>query len=33
MEHLENEFQEYVTFYVTAKDGSDVELAVVDESS
>lgn len=31
MEHLENEFQEYVTFHVTAKDGSDVELAVVDE--
>ena len=31
MEHMENEFQEYVTFHVTAKDGSDVELAVVDE--
>ena len=31
MEHMENEFQEYVTFYVTAKDGSEVELAVVDE--
>lgn len=31
MEHMENEFQEYVTFHVTARDGSDVELAVVDE--
>ena len=31
MEPMENEFQEYVTFHVTAKDGSDVELAVVDE--
>ena len=31
MELMENEFQEYVTFHVTAKDGSDVELAVVDE--
>ena len=31
MEHHENEFQEYVTFHVTARDGSDVELAVVDE--
>lgn len=28
---MENEFQEYVTFYVTTKDGSEVELAVVDE--
>lgn len=28
---MENEFQEYVTFHVTAKDGSDVEMAVVDE--
>ena len=26
-----NEFQEYVTFHITAKDGSDVEMAVVDE--
>lgn len=26
-----NEYSEYVTFHVTAKDGSDVELAVVDE--
>ena len=31
MELMENEFQEYVTFHVTARDGSDVELAVVDE--
>ena len=29
--NMENEFQEYVTFYVTTKDGSEVELAVVDE--
>lgn len=28
---MENEYREYVTFHVTAKDGSDVELAVVDE--
>lgn len=28
---MENEYQEYVTFHVTAKDGSDVEMAVVDE--
>lgn len=26
-----NEYQEYVTFHVTARDGSDVEMAVVDE--
>ena len=26
-----NEYNEYVTFHVTAKDGSDVELAVMDE--
>lgn len=26
-----NEYQEYVTFNVTAKDGSEVEMAVVDE--
>lgn len=31
MEPMENEFQEYVTFHITARDGSDVELAVVDE--
>lgn len=31
MEMMEHEFQEYVTFFVTAKDGSEVELAVVDE--
>lgn len=24
-------YQEYVTFHVTAKDGSDVEMAVMDE--
>lgn len=28
---MENEMKEYVTFHVTAKDGSEVELAVVDE--
>lgn len=28
---MENIFEEYVTFHVTAKDGSDVEMAVVDE--
>ncbi len=28
---MENEFQEYITFFITAKDGSEVELAVVDE--
>lgn len=27
MEH----FEEYVTFHITARDGSDVEMAVVDE--
>ena len=33
MEKEFNEFDEaeYVTFHVTAKDGSDVEMAVVDE--
>ena len=31
MEHHENEFQEYATFVITARDGSEVELAVVDE--
>lgn len=25
------DYQEYVTFQITAKDGSDVEMAVVDE--
>lgn len=25
------EFQEYVTFHITARDGSDLEMAVVDE--
>lgn len=28
---MENEYQEYATFHITAKDGSDVEMAVVDE--
>lgn len=28
---MENEYNEYVTFHITAKDGSDVEMAVVDE--
>lgn len=28
---MENSYEEYVTFHVTAKDGSDVEMAVVDE--
>ncbi|MDO4490958.1 MAG: DUF1292 domain-containing protein [Lachnospiraceae bacterium] len=28
---MTTEMQEYVTFHITAKDGSDVELAVVDE--
>ena len=28
---MEKEFNEYVTFNVTAKDGSTVEMAVVDE--
>ena len=28
---MEEMMEEYVTFHVTAKDGSDVEMAVVDE--
>lgn len=28
---MENELQEYVTFSVTTKDGTEVEMAVVDE--
>lgn len=28
---VRSEMEEYVTFHVTARDGSDVELAVVDE--
>jgi len=28
---MEKEFNEYVTFHVTAKDGADVEMAVMDE--
>ena len=27
---MEEIFEEYVTFHVTASDGSDVEMAVVD---
>lgn len=30
-QETEQEYTEYVTFHVTAKDGSDVEMAVVDE--
>lgn len=26
-----NEYQEYVTFNITAKDGAEIEMAVVDE--
>lgn len=28
---MENEYKEYATFHIMAKDGSDVEMAVVDE--
>ena len=28
---MEQEFQEYATFMVTTKDGTEVEMAVVDE--
>lgn len=28
---MENEYSDYLTFHVTARDGSDVEMAVVDE--
>ncbi len=28
---MEHEYTDYVTFFVKAKDGSDVEMAVVDE--
>lgn len=28
---MEYEYKDYVTFHVTTKDGSDVEMAVVDE--
>ena len=28
---MENNFEEYVTFQITASDGSEVEMAVVDE--
>lgn len=30
-EENKQEFEEYVTFFVTAQDGSEVEMAVVDE--
>lgn len=28
---MENEYNEYATFHIEAKDGSDVEMAVMDE--
>lgn len=28
---MEDNYEEYVTFHVTTKDGNDVEMAVVDE--
>lgn len=28
---MEMDYNEYITFHVTAKDGTDVEMAVVDE--
>ena len=28
---MENGYEEYVTFHITARDGYDVEMAVVDE--
>ncbi len=28
---MEKDFNEYITFHVTSKDGTDVEMAVVDE--
>ncbi len=28
---MEKDFNEYITFHVTSKDGADVEMAVVDE--
>lgn len=28
---MEKDFNEYITFHVTAKDGSDIEMAVMDE--
>lgn len=31
MNHTDNKTEEYVTFHVTAKDGRDIEMAVVDE--
>ncbi len=31
MENMNDDFQEYVTFTVTDKDGNEVEMAVVDE--
>lgn len=31
MENMENKENEYITFSVTASDGTEVELAVIDE--
>ena len=28
---MEKDFNEYITFHITSKDGTDVEMAVVDE--
>ena len=28
---MENEYSEFITFHTTTKDGSDVEMAVMDE--
>lgn len=28
---MEKDFNEYITFHITSKDGADVEMAVVDE--
>ena len=28
---MEKDFNEYITFHVTSKDGADVEMAVLDE--
>ena len=28
---MEKDFNEYITFHVTSKDGADIEMAVVDE--
>ena len=31
MKTMEKEYEEYITFNVTAKDGSEVEMALMDE--